>query len=78
MSKTSVEDGNVRNTELPVNDLSPAMNKRLRMKTDLVILPLIVITSTLAFLDKVRQSKSLVFLRLTATRMEWHTPRCME
>ncbi|PVH84373.1 putative allantoate permease [Cadophora sp. DSE1049] len=52
VSKTSVEDGNFQNTEVPVDDLSPAMNKRLRLKTDLVILPLIVITSTLAFLDK--------------------------
>ena len=78
MSKTSVEDGNVRNTELPVDDLTPAMNKRLRMKTDLVILPLIVITSTLAFLDKVCSSDSLIRLRLTPIRMEWHTQQCME
>lgn len=52
-SKKSVEDGNVHDTEAPVEDVSPTMNKRLRLKTDLVILPLIVLTSTLAFLDKV-------------------------
>lgn len=56
-SKKSIDDGNV--TEALVDDLSSAMNKRLRLKTDLVVLPLIVMTSTLAFLDKVSLPKSL-------------------
>lgn len=33
---------------------TPAQNKRLRLKTDLVVLPCAVISMTLAFLDKAR------------------------
>jgi len=39
--------------------LTAALDKRLRWKTDLVILPLIVLTSTLAFLDKVEFKSKL-------------------
>lgn len=35
--------------------LKPAVNRRLLMKTDLVVLPCLVISMTLAFLDKVRR-----------------------
>lgn len=35
------------------NELLPALEKRILLKTDLIVLPLIVLTSTLAFLDKV-------------------------
>lgn len=33
-----------------------ALNKKLLLKTDLLVLPLIVLTSTFAFLDKVRRA----------------------
>ncbi|KUL83733.1 hypothetical protein ZTR_08642 [Talaromyces verruculosus] len=54
------KDMSERNLEAPIDDLiisetevlSEEQNKRLRLKADLVILPLMVITSTLAFLDK--------------------------
>lgn len=38
--------------------LSEEENKRLRLKADLVVLPIMVITSTLAFLDKVTHAAS--------------------
>ena len=55
------KDMSERNLEAPIDDLtisetevlSEEQNKRLRLKADLVVLPLMVIASTLAFLDKV-------------------------
>jgi hypothetical protein len=57
-----VKDMSERNLEAPIDDLtisetgvlSEEQNKRLRLKADLVVLPIMVIASTLAFLDKVR------------------------
>lgn len=55
------KDMSERNLEAPIDDLtisetevlSEEQSKRLRLKADLVVLPLMVIASTLAFLDKV-------------------------
>jgi hypothetical protein len=38
------------------NSLSPAQNRRMLMKTDLVVLPCLVLAMTLAFLDKVSKN----------------------
>ncbi len=59
-----------------VDQLSLALEKRIRLKTDLVILPLIVLTSTLAFLDKVSILSQFLVIRvqsLIARRMAWPT-----
>lgn len=45
-----------------VHSLPPAQNRRILMKTDLVVLPCAVIAMTLAFLDKV--SKKRIHLTL--------------
>jgi hypothetical protein len=56
------KDMSERNLEAPVDGdltiseteiLSEEQNKRLRLKADLIVLPIMVIASTLAFLDKV-------------------------
>lgn len=41
-----------------VQSLPPAQNRRILMKTDLVVLPCAVIAMTLAFLDKVSQREN--------------------
>lgn len=41
-----------------VHSLPPAQNRRILMKTDLVVLPCAVIAMTLAFLDKVRKEET--------------------
>lgn len=52
-------DENAENTSSHLSDdvhsLPPAQNRRILMKTDLVVLPCLVIAMTLAFLDKVSQ-----------------------
>ena len=57
--------------------LTAALNNRLRWKTDLVVLPLIVLTSTLAFLDKVTLPFNTIppqeASRLMSSRMAWPT-----
>ncbi len=53
--------------------LLPQQNRRLLMKTNLVVLPIMIIASTLAFLDKVgfRHSCWLVRLLIQECRMLW-------
>lgn len=55
-------DGSPENTSSQLNDdvhaLPPAQNRRILMKTDLVVLPCAVIAMTLAFLDKVSKEKT--------------------
>lgn len=54
-------DENAENTSSHLNDevhsLPPAQNRRILMKTDLVVLPCLVIAMTLAFLDKVSKKQ---------------------
>ncbi|CAL3971284.1 unnamed protein product [Diplocarpon coronariae] len=57
--KGLVDEGNTRLAL--VDELSPSMRRGLRLKTDLVILPLIVLTSTLAFLDKNAMAYAAVY-----------------
>ena len=40
-------------TRASLPEITPAQSKRILLKTDLVIMPLIVLSMTLAFLDKV-------------------------
>lgn len=60
-------------------ELNCAHNRKLLLKTDSIALPLIVITSTLAFLDKVRRARRIFPFRNShpalMDRTEWHTPR---
>jgi len=59
-------------TRLP--EITEAQAKRILLKTDLVIMPLIVVEMTLAFLDKVRVIPSQSFERAnTCDRMHWPT-----
>lgn len=47
-----------------VHSLPPAQNRRILMKTDLVVLPCAVVAMTLAFLDKVsKEGIPLTFLQ---------------
>lgn len=43
-----------------MHSLPPAQNRRILMKTDLVVLPCAVIAMTLAFLDKVSKRKKSI------------------
>lgn len=60
-------DENAENMSSHFNDdvhsLPPAQNRRILMKTDLVVLPCLVIAMTLAFLDKVSKKQSSFFNR---------------
>lgn len=55
-------DENTENMSSHLNDdvhsLPPAQNRRILMKTDLVVLPCAVIAMTLAFLDKVSKNRT--------------------
>lgn len=44
--------------------ITPEQNKRLRVKADLVVLPIMVVASTLAFLDKVNFPISRILSRI--------------
>lgn len=53
----STDQGHVSDTEI-----SKADAKRLLLKTDLVVMPLAVLSMTLAFLDKVIRRSSIGFI----------------
>lgn len=50
--------------------LTSAQNKKLLLKTDLLVLPLIVLTSTLAFLDKNGMAYAAVYGLKTDTNLK--------
>lgn len=57
-----------------VLELTKAQSKRLLLKTDLVVMPLAVLSMTLAFLDKVWPKLSQIKSPLTPSRMHWDMP----
>jgi hypothetical protein len=57
------QDIKASETSASLPEITEAQAKRILLKTDLVIMPLIVLSMTLAFLDKVRTNFNLVLER---------------
>lgn len=50
----AIDKGSVGNVNAMAQELTKSQAKRLLLKTDLVVMPLAIISMTLAFLDKAR------------------------
>lgn len=81
--KTSLESKQTTGASNPVADtatLTPAQHRRILIKTNCVVLVLMVTTSLMAFLDKVRfmYIDENMANAQNAYRMHWALPLCTE